>query len=128
MDTDKLVAVYIKMKNAKAEIKKRYDDEIAEIEKKMGIISDTLMTHMKNTGTDGLKTEHGTVSKLVQRRFWAPDWEAFAEFVEKHGSIDLLERRISQNNFAAFLEEHPDLTPPVNADSKYVIRVTPKRK
>jgi hypothetical protein len=128
MDADKLVAVYIKMRDKKKEIKKTMEAQIEDIESKMALVSEQLMLLIKENNAAGLKTEHGTVSRIVQRRFWVADWDAFAEFIDKHGSIDLLERRISQNNFAAFLEENPELTPPVNADSKYVLRVTPTRK
>lgn len=128
MDNDKLVAVYIKMRDKKDQLRKEMELQIADIEAKMDKISSKLLEHMETTNSDGIRTAHGTVSKSITQRFWAPDWDQFREFVEEHGSLDLFERRIHQGNMRAFMEEHPELVPPINADSKVTIRVTRSRK
>lgn len=128
MDVDKMVAVYIKMRDKKDMIRKDMESQIADIEIKMEKVSRALLAHMDETGADGLKTAHGSVSRSVTQRFWAPDWDAFRLFVEEHGSLDLFERRIHQGNMRSFMEEHPEIVPPINSDSKVTVRVTRSRK
>lgn len=128
MDIDKMVGVYIKMRDAKEQLRKEMELKISDIEAKMDKISSALLAHMESTNSDGLKTAHGTVSKSITHRFWAPDWDKFRDFVEEYGSVDLFERRIHQGNMRAFMEENPELLPPVNSDSKVTVRVTRSRK
>jgi hypothetical protein len=78
-------------------------------------------------GADGFKTEFGTVSRRVSKRFWTNDWHSFHKFLLEHQTPELLEKRIAQTNMATFLEENPDLLPPgLNVDSKYTISIRRK--
>jgi hypothetical protein len=72
-----------------------------------------------------LKTLHGTVTRQVKDRFFCTDWDNFKKFVETEGSIDLLERRISQKNFKEFMtgREGKGLPPGVNSLREYDIVV-----
>lgn len=123
MDTGKLVAAYVKLRDARNELKHKFDEEDAELRKKMDKIEQRLLDLSKEHGLDSLKTPYGTASRVVRTRYWAPDWDAFTKFLDEHGSYDLLERRIHQGNFKQFLESNPDIQPPVNADSRYSIMV-----
>ena len=75
--------------------------------------------------TSGLKTLHGTVIRQVKDRFFCTDWDNFKKFVETEGSIDLLERRIHQSNFKAFMAERQGdgLPPGVNVLREFDITV-----
>lgn len=128
MDANKLVSTYIKIRDARAEIKAEYADKDAELKSKLDKIEAALLALYKEKGIESLKTEAGTASRLVRTRYWAPDWEAFSIFVKKHDAIDLLEHRIHQGNFKTFVEENPDLVVPVSVNSEYSIRVTRGRK
>lgn len=123
MDTGKLVAAYVKLRDARAELKHKFDEEDSRLREKMDKIEQTLLDLTKEHGLDSLKTPYGTASRTVRTRYWASDWDAFTKFLDEHGSYDLLERRIHQGNFKQFLENNPDIQPPVNADSRYSITV-----
>jgi len=123
MDTGKLVAAYVKLRDARADLKHKFDEEDAQLKQKMDKIEQVLLDLTKEHGLDSLKTPYGTASRTVRTRYWASDWDAFTKFLDEHGSYDLLERRIHQGNFKQFLENNPDIQPPVNADSRYSIMV-----
>lgn len=123
MDTGKLVAAYVRLRDARNELKRKFDEEDAELREKMDAIEQALLDLTKEHGLDSLKTPYGTASRVVRTRYWAPDWDAFTKFLDENGSYDLLERRIHQGNFKQFLENNPDIHPPVNADSRYSITV-----
>ncbi len=123
MDTSKLVAAYVRLRDARNDLKHKFEEQDAEYKAKLDKIEQALLDLTKEHGLDSVKTPHGTASRVVQTRYWAPDWDAFTKFLDQDGSYDLLERRIHQGNFKQFLENNPDIKPPVNADSRYSIRV-----
>mgnify|MGYP003337755464 FL=1 len=124
ISAEKLVSVYIKLRNARQELKAKYDNEDAALEKQLNMVSERLQDMMKSIEADSLKTKFGTVSRKIKVRYWPSDWGAMYDFIREHGVPDLLEQRISQSKMQAFLEEHPDLLPMgLNADSKYTITV-----
>ncbi len=123
MDTSKLVAAYVRIRDTRNDLKKKFDEQDAELKSKLDAIEQELLNLAKEHGMDSIKTAHGTASRQVMTRYWAPDWDSFTKFLDENGSYDLLERRIHQGNFKQFLEDNPDVKPPVNADSRYVIRV-----
>ena len=124
ISAEKLVSAYIKLRNARQELKAKYDNEDAVLEKQLNMVSERLQDMMKSIEADSLKTKFGTVSRKIKVRYWPSDWGAMYDFIREHGVPDLLEQRISQSKMQAFLEEHPDLLPMgLNADSKYTITV-----
>ena len=95
----------------------------------MAAIEAELLELCKTTGTDGLKTQFGTVSRSIKTRYDATDWEAMHKFVLEHSAPDLLERRVAQRAMKDFIENNPELMPPgLNVTSQYAITVTRSRK
>jgi hypothetical protein len=130
MQTDKLVKAYINLRDARHELKAKYDEQDADLEKKMEMIEQKLLEHAKENGIDSMKTQYGTATRVVRTRYWAPDWDSFVKFLKQHPeeALYMVEKRIHQGNFKQFLEEHPDLAPPVNSDSRYSITVRRRNK
>ena len=113
---NKLVKIYLKIREKRAELSK----QDSELEEQQGVIEAELLNICKETGADGLRTEFGTVTRSVKKRFWTSDWSSFYDFVKEHNAIELLEKRVSQANMATFLEENPDAVPPgLQVDSRY---------
>lgn len=127
---DKLVHVYLKMRKAKEQLTKTYDAEIAQIDEQMKLITDALLEHCKETGTEGAKTTFGSFRKGIKSRYFSRDWEGVKKFVVEHAAPDLFESRLHQGNTAIFIKEHPDLQiPGLDVVSEYTITVTkPKTK
>lgn len=130
MDTEKLISAYIKLRDARAENKQAFDEADAEFERKLNMIESKLLELSKELGLDSMKTASGTAFKVVKTRYWAPDWESFYDWIDDHTDdpYALLEKRIHQSNFKQFMEENPDVAPPVNADSRYSITVRRSNK
>lgn len=125
MDTEKLISAYIKLRDARLENKHEFEEADAEFERKLEMIENKLLDLAKEHGLDSMKTASGTAFRVVRTRYWAPDWEAFYDWIDENTEdpYALLEKRIHQSNFKQFMEEHPDVAPPVNADSRYSITV-----
>lgn len=113
---NKLVKIYLKIRDKRAELSK----QDGELEEQQNIIEAELLAICKETGADGLRTEFGTVTRSVKKRFWTSDWSSFYDFVKEHNAIELLEKRVAQSNMATFIEDNPDAVPPgLQVDSRY---------
>jgi hypothetical protein len=127
LSADKLVKAYIKIRDKRKQLADEYEAEDKQLEESLDMISERLLEICKTTGADGFKTEFGTVTRKVAKRFWTNDWHSFHKFLLDHEAPELLEKRIAQSNMATFLEENPDLLPPgLNVDSKYTISIRRK--
>ena len=106
---DKLVRVYIKMRDKRAALKASYEADDNQIKEQMALVEQHLLDVCKSTGAESIKTEHGTAIRSVQTRYWTGDWAAMHKFIRDNNALDLLERRISQLSMKTFLRENPDL-------------------
>ena len=117
---DKLIAVYIKMRDAKAELAKKD----AAISEQMSMIESELLEICKATGQEGGRTPYGTFTRSVKTRYDTNDWQSMYSFIKEHNVLELLEQRVSQLNMKTFLKDNPGLLPPgLNSFSKYSITV-----
>lgn len=120
---DKLVKVYLKLREARAELKQQ--DE--ELENQQKLIQNELLELCKSMGAESIRTEFGTIIRGTQRRYWTNDWDSFYKFIKEHDAFQLLQKRITNTNMAQFLEENPDLHPPgLNVDAEYTVSVRRK--
>lgn len=120
MTADKMASDYIKLRN----IIKEKEDEVKELKKIQVTISENMLELCADQNVDSFKTSEGTISRRVQSNFWTSDWESLYAFVEEHGALHLLEKRIHNGNMKEFLAENPDLCPQgLQANSKYTISV-----
>lgn len=128
MDANKLVQVYVKIRDAKATKQKEFDTEIAALDEQLQAIETELLELCKTTGQDGGKTQFGSFRRSVKTRYWTSDWDSMYRFIKEHDVPELLERRVSQTTFKEFLQENPDKMPEgMNVDSRYAITVTRAR-
>lgn len=124
VSADKLARVYIRIRDKRRDLKRKFEEEDKVLETQLDIISKELLDLCKDTGADSLRTEHGTIIRTVQKRHWATDWSAFHKFVLENEAPYLLERRVAQGAMNEWIEENPDNLPPgLNTDSKYVVTV-----
>ncbi len=121
---DKLVAIYIKIRDKRDELKRQFEEEYAKLEEQLNIISGEMLDVCKENNADSIKTPVGTIMRRVDTRFWTNDWDSFYEFVQENDAYGLFEKRIHQGNMKQFLEENPDRLPKgLMSDSKYKITV-----
>jgi hypothetical protein len=121
---DQLVAVYIKVRDARDAARRDADRVDADFEAQLDVLNKEILEICRETGADSIKTPHGTAIRSIKSRYWTNDWEKFYQFVFEHHAPELLEKRIHQTNIKQFLEENPDLLPlGLNVDSEHSITV-----
>jgi len=124
VSTSKLSAIYLKIRDARSELKAKYEEDDKQLEAQMDVIEAKLLEICKATDADSIKTQAGTVMRRVATRYWTNDWESMYNFVKENDAYGLFEKRISQTNMKQFLEENPDKFPKgMLLDSQYKITV-----
>lgn len=129
VSADKLAKVYIKIRDKKQDLKRKFDEEEKVLNDQLDIIGAKLLELCKENGADSMRTPHGTVVRTTQKRHWATDWSAFHKFVLENEAPYLLERRVAQGAMNEWIDENPDNLPPgLTTDSKYVVTVRRSRQ
>jgi hypothetical protein len=124
ISVDKLVAVYIKMRDKRAELLRDYEEADSTVKAQMEVVESKLLDLCKEIGVDRLGSKHGTVMRTVKTRYWTSDWESMHKFILEKKMPELLERRLSQTTMKQLLEENPELMPMgLNTDSKYSVTI-----
>ena len=127
VNVEQLVKAYIKMRDARQHLQREFDEADDRIKQQQDAVQQALLELCKETGTDGLKTSAGTVTRTVKTRYWTSDWNSMKNFIKENDAFELLEQRVHQTNMKSFLEENPNLMPPgMNIDSRYTITVRRK--
>jgi len=121
---DKLVPVYIKIRDAIREKEDKHKQEINTLKEQLEAIAQALLEICEENGQDGFRTPEGTVTRRVTSRYWTSDWESMYKFMQEHQAMHLLEQRIHNGNMKQFLEENPDAMPAgLQTDRKYTVQV-----
>jgi lambda repressor-like predicted transcriptional regulator len=121
---DKLTAVFIKIRAARAELSAKFKAEDADLEAQQDLVRAALLAHMKEAGVESVRTKAGLIYRTLKTRYWTSDWESMHRFILENEVPDFLEKRLNQSAVKSFLEEHPDTVPPgLNVDSEYSITV-----
>lgn len=126
---NKLVGVYIKIRDKKLQIVTEMKKQEQDLEEKLEKVKTALLEHCKATGLESGKTELGSFYRSVRTKYWTSDWDSMNKFMIQNDAVDLLEKRIHQGNMKQFLEENPDLHPPgLNTDREFTITVRRSKK
>lgn len=124
VDAAGIAKVYIRIRDKKAELKRDYEAQVAELDSQLNTLQSALLGMCESTGADSLKTPYGTVIRSVKTRYWPTDWDAFQTYVVENNAIRLLEHRVSQSAVQQWLEETNLTTlPGLQLDRSYSITV-----
>lgn len=127
ISVEKLVKVYIKMRDKHTEMLHEFQEQEKAIKAKMAKVKEALLNHCKEHNVDSVRTGEGLFFRTVKQSYWTSDWESMGKFVIEHKVPELYEKRLHQGNVKQFLEEHPDLLPPgINVDSEYSVTIRRK--
>lgn len=129
MDTpiDQIVSTYIKLRDKRDMMYQDFKEKTAQIEEDMQTLKHKLVEISKETGATSFSSPAGIAYRTVKNRYWTNDWGSFYQFMQEHGAMGLLEKRIHQTSMKEFLEENPEVHPPgLHVDSEYEITIRRK--
>jgi hypothetical protein len=124
---EQIVATYIKLRDKRDMMYQDFKDKTAQIEEDMQTLKHKLVEISKETGATSFSSPSGIAYRTVKNRYWTNDWGSFYNFMQEHGAMGLLEKRIHQTSMKEFLDENPEVHPPgLHVDSEYEITVRRK--
>lgn len=123
-DLDQLTAVYLKIRDKRADNKRVFDAEDKDLEEQQKMLAEQMLDSCKELGADSIKTPHGTIIRSVKSKYWTGDWDSMYNFIKEHGAFGLLEKRLHQTNMKDFLNDNPDVMPMgLNVENEYTVVV-----
>ena len=124
VDLGKLTAIYIKIRDKRAENKREFEEADTELKEQMEVLETQMLDVCKEMNADSIRTPHGTIIRSVKSRYWTNDWDSMYDFIEEHGAFGLLEKRLHQTNMKDFLIENPTTLPAgLNVENFYSVVV-----
>jgi hypothetical protein len=125
VDVEELVSAYLAIRSERERILRQYEVEDTALKSDMAEVEAMMLAVCNDVNADSIKTQHGTVMRKLNERFFCNDWDGFRKFVLEHEAVELLEKRIHQGNFKQFISEHEGdgLPPGVNIMREYGISV-----
>lgn len=124
LDLGKLTEAYIKLRDARANLKKTYEAEDTGLAEQMGVVESELLKQCATMNADSIRTPHGTIIRSVKSRYWTNDWDSMYQVIKERDAFGLLEKRLHQTNMKQFLEENPDVSPAgLNVEREFTVVV-----
>jgi hypothetical protein len=125
VDTDSLVATYIAIRSQREKLLREFEAADKQLQVELDSVKAALLATCNEVNANSIRTQHGTVMRKLNERFFCTDWEYFRKFEQEHPDYDLRERRIHQSNFRQFMAEHQmdGLPPGVNVMREFDISV-----
>ena len=126
---DKLAAVYVKIRDEKARLKAEFDKQYNNLTEQQDKVKAAMLDYCKQNNLDGFKTEAGTVTRSIRKRYWTSNWDSMYKFVLEHEVPEFFEKRLNQSSVKQFMDENPEIIPPgLNVDAEYTLSVRKPRK
>ena len=123
-DLDQLTAVYLKIRDRRADNKREFENVDKDLEEQQKMLAEQMLDTCKEMGADSIRTPHGTIIRSVKSKYWTGDWDSMYNFIKEHDAFGLLEKRLHQTNMKDFLNENPDVMPMgLNVENEYTIVV-----
>jgi hypothetical protein len=125
INTDSLTEAYLAIRTEREKLLRDYEEKDSALKKELSVLEQGLLAVCNSIGADSIRTQHGTIIRKLNERFFCSDFDSFKQFVMDNEAVDLLERRIHQGNFRQYMAEHKDdgLPPGVNAMREYGVSV-----
>ncbi len=124
-NTDELVEAYLVIRSQRDKLLREYEAADLAFKEDMAKLEARMLEMCNAVNADSIRTQHGTVMRKLNERFFCQDWENFYKFVLDNKIPHLLERRIHQGNFKEFISDHENdgLPPGVSVMREYGVSV-----
>lgn len=120
---DALVEGYVKLRDAKAELKAEYERNLAPIEQAMEKIEVKLMQTLDSMGLEAVKTSAGTAYATTKTSCGVADWDSFLSYIRQHELWNMLNHAANKTAVDEFRQANNDLPPGVNWRVERVVQI-----
>jgi hypothetical protein len=115
MKIDDLIAKYIKVRDAKSQLKAKYEAEAARYTELQDKIEAVLLAKFAELGVESVRSQGGTAYVSTRTSASMADWDTFRAFCESQDDpFVFLDRRVSKAAVEQYRAANDDLPPGVN--------------
>lgn len=124
IDLTKLTGIYIRIRDAKAEAKRQWEEKETEFNRQLELIEGQMLKHLNAHNMNTVNTDAGTFYRQEDFKPNIVDDSAFFQWIKENDAFDALQRRVGVGFIKQFAEAHEGALPPgIAASREYVIRV-----
>ena len=122
---DDLVTTYLTIRTERNTLKTQFELKDAELKADLEELERAMLQACNDINADSIRTGSGTIIKSLKETYTCGDWDNFKQFVVENNALDLLQQRISQNNFKEFMSSRSDdgLPPGISTMREFKITV-----
>lgn len=120
---EELVEKYIRLRDAKAQLKAEYAQKAAKLDDILDRIESVLLQQFSEFGMESVRTKAGTAYKSTRVSATVADWDSVLAFIKKNDLWQMLEHRVSKQAVEQFKEVNGDLPPGVNWREEVVVNI-----
>ena len=124
VDTKRLVSAFLKIRDAKTALTRKYEEEKADLDSKLELVEQALLKFLNDHKMDSAKAGAATFYRQEEIIPAGSDWDRFYKWVVKHDAFEALERRIKKTFIKEYMEANDGAIPPgVTVHRSYAVRV-----
>lgn len=120
------VSQYIAVRDKLKAMDEEYENSVKPLKALQETLSGWLLQALDKTGSEAIKTEHGTCYATVRTSASLADAEAFMNYVIANNAWHLLDRRANATACKDYVVEHKAPPPGVNLSSMKTVGVRRK--
>jgi hypothetical protein len=114
IDVEKRVGQFVLLRDLKAELKAKHDEELKPVNDTLQMIKDELMQAMQQNNATSIKANSGTVSLTTKQSASAADPNAFWAWCITQGTFDMIDKKPNVTAVAEYVAQHGVAPPGVN--------------
>lgn len=125
MKLDDLVTTYLTIRTERNTLKNQWEIKDSELKADLDELERAMLVACNEINADSIRTGSGTIIKSLKETYTCGDWDNFKQFVVDNNALDLLQQRISQNNFKEYMGSRPNegLPPGISTMREFKITV-----
>lgn len=120
---EELVEKYIALRDAKAAMKRAYDDAKSKVEAEMYRIEGTLLERMNEAGVESMRANSGTAYKTTKTYATVVDRAALRGYVESTGNWEVMTVSANAKVITDLMETSGEEVPGVNLRREIAVNI-----
>lgn len=124
MKIDEAIEKYIELRDKKAEYRASYNAKVEKLDAALKKLEAAFLRSFEKSGQRSAQGANGGTAFIKERTSdKVVDRQAYLEFLEATGNLDLIESRVNKSALDDFIEENGDLPPGVTRSTELTINV-----
>ncbi len=126
MDIEKIVAVYVKIRDEKSRVKQEADKRCAELQAKLARLEAEIQRELNRLNVQSVRTGAGTAFQKLEIKPSCKDWGLLDAWAQAEGvpPSEVFEKRLSRKFVTDYMAAHDGETPaPVTVHRELTVHV-----